>query len=115
LWPRFLLRTVIDEFDRCPQEGQAYLNCKTGECYTTLDEFDDLDAEEEDAEEGDIPSKPQWQREAAAKAREIENSEDWISLPTKFDFHEYCVMEQFCHTQSDEHVQELLLMAIQGR
>jgi hypothetical protein len=106
-------------------EMSAYLNKQTGELITlTSEEFEAAEgfeaaeespgeefeaAEELAAEDGlvaaedgleedqeiDLAEYPEWQRESIVKAREILDSEDWIALPSKFDIHEYAIMEEF--------------------
>lgn len=105
------LRDVADAIDMCPEEGEAYLNIKTGECHTILPDDFGMDEEPDEEREATLPD---WERESLAKNREVLGSEDWIELPPKFDFHEYRVMEDFCYCLNDGHAQQRLLQAIKG-
>jgi hypothetical protein len=111
-----LLREVIDGID-VPDESQAFLNRKTGEVYMAMEDELSLDEDEdEDDVAADDNLTPAWQRQAAAKAREILEAPEgeWVRLPTKFDFDEYRVMERFCLAVDDERMRDDLLDAIKG-
>lgn len=103
------LQEVVDEMSAQTDECRAYLNCKTGELYTIP--LDDLRILED---EDDLDSLPDWQREGLTKASEILDSDDWKRLPTKFDIHEYQIMEEFCLDFNNSFVQGQLLRAIRG-
>lgn len=121
------LNDVVDQLEVLMDESAAYLNRQTGELYMLTDE-ELLDADEEgpggsrqgqeaeaeDSEEEDLDDDPEWLREAKAKAREVVNSDDWLELPSKFDIHEYQIMEDFCRDVEDEEISERLLRNIRG-
>ncbi|HIK17606.1 MAG TPA: hypothetical protein IGS53_20260 [Leptolyngbyaceae cyanobacterium M33_DOE_097] len=103
------LQDIVDEMDTLSDELHAYLNKQTGELVTISSE--ELQAaEEEDA----IESYPEWQREAIQKAQEILDSDDYLSLPSKFDIHEYSIIERFCTEIEDAELSDELLFQIQG-
>jgi Uncharacterised protein family (UPF0158) len=103
------LQEVVDEMIAQTDECRAYLNCKTGELYTiTLDTLTVLEGED------DLDSLADWQRDEVAKATEILDSEEWRRLPTKFDIHEYQIMEEFCRDFKNSFVQGQLLNGIRG-
>jgi hypothetical protein len=123
------LQDVVDAMNMVGDEMSAYLNKQTGELITlTSEEFeaaeelsvedglepaeDGLEEEEEEEEEGqgDLADYPEWQRESILKAREILGSEDWIALPSKFDIHEYAIMEEFCRSVADPATSNRLLI-----
>jgi hypothetical protein len=121
------LNDVVDQLEMLMDECAAYLNKRTGELYMLMEE-ELLDADEdgprasrqgqeaeaEDAEEEDLGEDPEWLREAKVKAREVVNSDDWLELPSKFDIHEYQIMEDFCRAVDDEEISERLLRNIRG-
>lgn len=43
------------------------------------------------------------------------NSDDYLPLPSKFDIHEYHIMEEFCWSIADDKIREALLDKINGR
>ncbi|NJP11826.1 MAG: hypothetical protein HC866_22085 [Leptolyngbyaceae cyanobacterium RU_5_1] len=107
--PVVKLRDVVDEMDTLNDELRAYLNKQTGELITVSSE--ELQA----AEAGDdIESYPDWQKEAIQKAQEILDSDAYLPLPSKFDIHEYSIMERFCYEIEDAELSNELLFQIQG-
>lgn len=104
------VRDVVNEMDAITDEATAYLNRKTGELYTVTDEEVHLVEDEDDPEE-----LPAWQRETLPKVRDVLDSEDWLALPTKFDIHEYAIMDEFCRSIDDLQLREELLNAIRGQ
>jgi hypothetical protein len=108
------LENVVDEMDVMSDEATAYLNRKTGELFTlNFEEMREVEEEEEEEEKEDR-ELPAWQRESLRKAREILGSEDWLALPSKFEIHEYAIMEEFCRSVDDDNLSEELLKAIRG-
>lgn len=67
-------------------------------------------------EETPISDYPEWQRESILKAREVLSDSDarFISLPDKFDIHEYQIMEDFCLELEDEQKGRELRRLIKG-
>ena len=58
----------------------------------------------------------EWYREAIDQARAFLNHEDdYIPLPSKFDFHEYRVMEEFIRSLPIEEQRDELLSLIKGK
>lgn len=104
------LKSVVNEMDVLGEEWTAYINKKTGELVTvTEEEANIVEAEGEDDE-----FIPDWQRETLPKVREVLESDDFVTLPDKFEIHEYSIMERFCLSLSDEGLQDEMLHAIRG-
>jgi hypothetical protein len=104
------IKDVVDEMDVPSDEHSAFLNRRTGELVTLSTE--ELSAAEED---DDIVDYPEWQQEMIVKAREVISSEDYLPLPSKFDVHEYHIMEDFCCSIVDDEIRERLLDKIRGQ
>ena len=62
----------------------------------------------------ELDDDPEWLRESKLKAREIVNSDEWTQLPSKFDIHEYHIMEEFGRSIEDPELRDNLLHAIRG-
>lgn len=89
----------------------AYLNKKTGEVVTVTQE-DFEAAENQDA----LDEYPEWQHESIKTAQEIlDHEEDFIGLPTKYDVHEYQIMERFILSIKDREISDALYRAIKGK
>lgn len=107
------LRNVIDQLEMQNDEFHAYINRRTGELLSLADE--DLRRAEDDEADDDADSRPEWEREAAAEAKAVMESEDWLQLPSKFDIHEYRIMKSFCLSVKDAGHRDELLDAISGK
>ncbi|MDO9557324.1 MAG: UPF0158 family protein [Coriobacteriia bacterium] len=104
------LRQVVDELDILTDESSVYLNRQTGELYTLPDEVAGM--VEDDADPEDLA---EWLGDEVPKVREILESEDWLALPTRFDIHEWAIMDDFARSIDDPELQDELLGAIRGR
>ena len=103
------LRAVVQEMDVHGDQHHAYLNKRTGELVTIGDEEIDI------IESGDnIEDYPELQQEAIRKTQEVLASEEYLPLPSKFDIHEYAIMERFSRSRDDRELRERLLYCIQG-
>lgn len=108
--PIIRLKDVIENMDAIGDEIKTFLNIRTGEFVTLSTE--ELNA----AEEGeDIENFPEWQQAVIQQAEEVLFTDDYRELPTKFDVHEYAIMENFCYTVEDETLSRRLLNGIRGR
>ncbi len=103
------LREVIDEMNIISDEHSAYLNKRTGELITLS--LEELSAAEEN---DDLTGYPEWQQPMIEKAREVLISDDYLKLPTKFDIHEYRIMEGFCLSIENPQGRHQLLHQIRG-
>lgn len=103
------LKAVVDEMDVVSDEHFAYLNPQTGELLT-------LSTEEISSVEENLPTDdyPEWQQALISKARDVLASNDYLRLPTRYDIHEYAIMEQFCSSLTDERLAQTLLNQIHG-
>jgi hypothetical protein len=82
--------------DLMNDEFHAYLNKVTGELVTISNE--EISAIENDDDWNDYP---EWQQESLATTQKVLNSPDYLPLPSKFDIHEYAIMERFCYSIED--------------
>ena len=103
------LEDIIDGIEMQTDESSSYLNIKTGEVVIISDE--ESSAAEEDKP---IDSFPEWQHELINKAKEILQSNDYISFPSKFQVHEYRIMEKFCLSITDNQIRDILYYSIKG-
>ncbi|MGE7766374.1 UPF0158 family protein [Peribacillus sp. NPDC096540] len=105
------LKDIIEEMEIQFEESQSFLNIKTGEIFFVTS--NDLRAAEDDEPFNHLPD---WQQENLRIANDIvENFENYIELPTKYDLNEYEMMEEFCLTVSDLRKQNSLLFEIKGK
>jgi len=105
-----LIKDVVNEMDVLNDEHTAFLNRHTGELVTLSSE--ELSAA---AEDDNIGKYPTWQQDMIIKAKEVIDSDDYLPLPSKFDIHEYHIMEAFCCSVMNDEIREGLLDKIRGR
>lgn len=91
------LKSVVDAFNSLwDDETCAYVNSATGEVRLLGPEERGI------AEAGEIPAgTPDWQRDLVESAIQVLSSEDWLALPTKFDIHEWAIMDRFAASLQD--------------
>ncbi|HHY74281.1 MAG TPA: hypothetical protein GX497_13865 [Bacillus bacterium] len=105
------LEGIIEGMEMHFDEANTFLNVKEG-VVVQVDDNDFRIAEEDEP----FNHLPDWQQENIKIAIDImENFEDYIKLPTKFDIHEYEMMEDFCYSLSSDRNKDRLLNTISGR
>ena len=105
------LKDIIQEIEIQFDESRSFLNIKTGEIMSVTSE--DLRATED---EKPFEHLPEWEQENRMTAIDVvENFENYIELPSKYEVNEYEIMENFCLTVSDQRKREFLLGAIKGK
>lgn len=108
--PVVSLQQVVEELEALTEESAAYLNRVTGELYSLRDEEAGL--LEDDFDSDDVP---EWLGDEMPKIREVLESEAWLPLPTRFDIHEWAIMDAFARSTDDADLRDELLTAIRGR
>lgn len=108
---RVKLSDIIEAIDFQTDDISSYLNVKTGEVVTVTDE--DFGAAED---QEDLDEYPSWQQENIETAQEIlAHKESFIELPTKYDIHEYEIMEKFVLSLKERKISDSLYRAIKGK
>ena len=103
------LRQLFEELEALMEGWTAYIHRTTGELYTVLDEDAALVEDE-----FDVTDLPEWQQEMLPKIREVLESDNWLELPTKFDIHEWEIMDSFSRSFEDPVVRDELVDAVRG-
>ena len=57
---------------------------------------------------------PDWQKEEAELAVQIETTDRYLALPDRFDVNEWEIMSEFCHEVKPDNIRALLMRAIRG-
>jgi hypothetical protein len=121
------LADIADAFDNGFDEVVYYLDLETGEVVMVTEESRQLLtelAETEQAETLDATLEairsadiPQWEMDGVCAAAVVEWADDdrFLEIPRVSSGEGYEDMEAFIETVSDEHVQEILAVAIQGK
>ena len=104
------LREVVQELEALLEDATLYLDLETGELYQL---GDDEAAAVEDGREDDLP---EWLEDDLPRIREIVADERrWLALPTRFDIHEWAIMDEYARGQEDADLSGELSRAIHGR
>jgi hypothetical protein len=105
---KVLLSEVLEALELANDEMSSYVNQKTGKVVTVGHEEMRL------AERDDPGNLPDWQRELVEEARQVLTSDDWLSLPDKFEIHEWDIMARFGESLTDSAQREQINEAIHG-
>ena len=90
----------------------TYVHKRTGEIVAISDEDGTAVEGEEDELDEDCP---EWQKETRKEARKVlRNREDYVDLPTKYDFDDYSVMQRLCRSIGNQSISDQLCDAIRG-
>ena len=103
------LRQVVEELTALPDEATLYLDRETGELYALGDEEAGL------VEDGRTDELPDWLADELPRIREVLAAERWLTLPTRFEVHEWAIMDGFARSYADTALGEELAAAIHGR
>lgn len=104
------LDDIIEGMECQSDESQSYLDKRTGTVVSISDE-------EIQAAEDNEPIKdfPEWQQDLIRIAKEIlQETGDYIGLPSKFDIHEYSIMERFSLSIDEPEISDTLYCLIKG-
>ena len=103
------LQAVIDEMDTFGDDFHPYLNQRTGELVTLRDE--EIQAAEQDEA---LDDDSEWEPDEIQAARDVLSSPDYVSLPSKFEIHEWAIMQRFCFAVENANLSRELQDQIHG-
>jgi hypothetical protein len=102
------LREVVEALEVLSDNCVSYLDPDTGEIVTVTEEERQL------AEEESLDDVTDWEREMLPKIRVVLQSDRFLELPSRFDIHEWSMMEGFAQGQDNDRIRQELLDAIHG-
>jgi len=107
---RLKLNDIIEGLEFQSDESSSFLDKTTGKVVLISD------YEISAAEDGDpIEDFPDWEQYLVRIAKEIvDETGNYIDLPTKFDINEYSIMEKFCLSLNDSEMSDNLYSSIKG-
>jgi F0F1-type ATP synthase gamma subunit len=88
----------------------AYLDRETSEVIVMTDELLSL----ADYEPEKIEALPDWQKDQAEIARQIETTDRYLALPDRFEVNEWEIMRDFCEEVHSDQAKLTLQNAIHG-
>ena len=102
---------IIDAVEFDSDMTESYLNTKMEQVCTYT--YEELQAAEENE---DLSDSAEWYVEAVSRAKQyLENQDDYLPLPEKYDFNEYRIIEKFISNVAVPKQSEILSQAIQGK
>ena len=102
---------IIDAVDFDNDMSESFLNIKTEQVCMFTDE--ELRAAENNE---DLSDSAEWYCEAVVRAKHyLENQDDYLSLPEKYDFNEYRIIEKFIARVAVPKQSEMLSQSIHGK
>ena len=120
------LRDMVDELQTLSHESNAYLKKSTGKVVTIRDDdfdmvrsmeeiFDEIKEDEEFESDDGSSGYSDLETEFFQDVKNVMLlDDDYLKLPSKFDIHEYEIMERFGLSVSNEKISDILLSRIRG-
>ena len=107
---RVKLNEIIEGLEFQSDESSSFLDKTTGKV-VLISEYEISAAEDGDP----IEDFPDWEQDLVRIAKEIvDETGNYIDLPTKFDINEYSIMEKFCLSLNDSEMSDNLYSSIKG-
>lgn len=107
---RVKLDEIIEGLEFQSDESSSFLDKTTGKV-VLISDYEISAAEDDDP----IEDFPDWEQDLVRIAKEIiDETGNYIDLPTKFDIHEYSIMEKFCLSLNDSEMCDTLYSLIKG-
>ena len=107
---RVKLDEIIEGLECQSDESSSFFDKTTGKV-VLISDYEMRAAEDEDP----IEDFPDWEKDLVRSAKElVYESGNYIYLPTKFDIHEYIIMEKFCLSLNDSEMSDTIYSLIKG-
>jgi hypothetical protein len=107
---RVKLNDIIEGLEFQSDESSSFLDKTTGKV-VLISDYEMRAAEDDDP----IEDFPDWQQDLVRIAKEIvDETGNYMDLPTKFDINEYSIMEKFCLSLNDSEMSDTLYSSIKG-
>ena len=105
------LKDIVEALEMQFDESPSFLDLETGQVETVSQEFLSEAEESGDDEELDLPEGEQQEWDIA---KLIVSTDRFRRLPSKFDVHEWAIMEEFSQEVRSQKIREDLLHEIHG-
>ena len=106
-----LLQDIVDALEMQLDESSSFLDLETGRIETVSH---DLLREAEESGADEEPDLPAWQKQEWEIAKRIVSTDRFQQLPTKFDIHEWAIMQVFSRSVESDRIRQDLLNVIHG-
>jgi hypothetical protein len=105
------LKDIVEALEIQFDESSSFLDRDTGQVETVSIDLLREAEESDDDEDVDIL---EWQKQEWEIAKRIVSSDRFLKLPSKFDVHEWAIMEDFSRSVESDRTRADLLHAIHG-
>ena len=105
------LSDIVDALEMQFDELSSFLDRETGQVETLSN---DLLHEAEESGDHEGQDLPDGEEEEWKLAKRIVSTDRFVALPSKFDVHEWSIMEDFARSVQSDTIREDLLHAIHG-
>jgi hypothetical protein len=105
------LRDIVDALEMEFDESSSFLDLDSGQAETVSHDLLSEAEEFGDDEELDLPACQEQEWEIAKR---IVSTDRFQKLPTKFEVHEWAIMQDFSYSVESDRIREDLLNAIHG-
>jgi len=105
------LSDIVDALEMQFDESSSFLDLDTGQVETVSH---DLLREAEECGDQEKPSLPEWQKQEWETAKQVVSTDRFRKLPTKFEVHEWAIMQDFSRSVESDRIREDLLRALHG-
>ena len=109
---KVLLNEIVDALDMQFDELTSILDLDTGHVETLPD---GMLGQAEECEDDAEPDLLEWEEADWETAKRVVSTGRFVRLPTKFDVHEWAIMEDFSNSVKSAPIREELLRAIHGK
>ena len=106
------LTDIIDTLEMQFDGSLSYLDLDAGQVVTVSEDL--LHDAEEQGDGDEEPDLPDWQRDGWEIAKQIVSTARFRPLPTKFEVHEWAIMQDFSRSVESDRFCEDLLRAVHG-
>jgi hypothetical protein len=114
--PTVLLKDIVDGLEMQFDESSSFLDLDTGQVETVShDLLNEAEEPGEEAPSDEKPDLPEGQEDEWEVAKRIVSTDRFMKLPTKFDIHEWSIMEEFSYSVDSRPIQANLIHALHGR
>ena len=104
------LGLIVEEMETQSDEMSSFYDKESRQIISVMEE-------EIRMAENEVPTKelPEWLQEAVKVAEEVLYGDKYIPLPSKFEIHEYAIMEEFCLSIINNRISDIMYDSIKGR
>lgn len=107
------LNEMIQEMHSFSDTMEIYYQRTTGTFVVIADEY--LSAAEDDEA---FEDRPEWEQEIRRQTADFlarKDDGDYVPLPSRYDIHEYAIMENFCHSLENRKIAQILFRSLAGK